>query len=63
MNSVGNPHYKLQEHRVTNEDSFHPDASQRNTVLSNEKTHACRNALKLKKNIYTEKNIIGSGPI
>lgn len=62
MNSVGNPHYKLQEHRITNEDSFHPDASQRNTVFSNEKTHVSQ-CLEAKKKIYTEKNIIGSGPI
>lgn len=31
MNSLANPHYKLQEHRLTNEDSFHSYASQRNT--------------------------------
>lgn len=53
MNSLRNPHYKLQEHRITNEDSFHPHTSQ--FSLFNKKTSVCHNALKLKQYLYGKK--------
>lgn len=54
MNSLGDPYSKLQEHRIANKTSFHPNTSRRNTQSSlfNEKTSVCHNALKLKRYLY-----------